>query len=153
MVLAEIIASGELKEVAREVAMDVAHIRSHHLTTESIAEGIALGHVVLHEPRVEIRNMIAENVPEEEKRLLAAVAKLRSHVDELLDGTDDVQATDYSDVLETIRMFAHDKGWVNRLREAVLTGLTAEAAVERVQNDNRARMNRMQDPLPARTHA
>ena len=43
-------------------------------------------------------------------------------------------------------MFAHDKGWVNRLREAVLTGLTAEAAVERVQNDNRARMTRMQDP-------
>ena len=153
MVLAEIIASGELKEVAREVAVDVAHVRSHHLTNESLNEGIALGHVVLHEPRVEIRNMIAENVPEEEKRLLAAVAQLRSHVDELLDGTDDVQSTDYSDVLETIRMFAHDKGWVNRLREAVLTGLTAEAAVERVQNDNRARMNRMQDPyLRERMH-
>ena len=153
MVLAEIIASGELKEVAREVAVDVAHVRSHHLTNESLADGIALGHVVLHEPRVEIRNMIAENVPEEEKRLLAAVAQLRSHVDELLDGTEVERATDYSDVLETIRMFAHDKGWVNRLHEAVLTGLTAEAAVERVQNDNRARMNRMQDPyLRERMH-
>ena len=48
-------------------------------------------------------------------------------------------AAEYSDVLETIRMFAHDKGWMNRLREAIDTGLTAEAAVERVQNDNRAR--------------
>jgi phosphotransferase system, enzyme I, PtsP len=153
MVLAEIIASGELKEVAREVAVDVAHVRSHHLENESLAEGIALGYVVLHEPRVEIHNMLAENVPAEEKRLLAAVAQLRNHVDELLDGKDEVQATDYSDVLETIRMFAHDKGWVNRLREAVLTGLTAEAAVERVQNDNRARMNRMQDPyLRERMH-
>ncbi len=153
MVLAEIIASGELKEVAREVAVDVAHVRSHHLENESLAEGIALGHVVLHEPRVEIRNMIAENVPAEEKRLQAAVASLRSQVDELLDGSEVERATDYSDVLETIRMFAHDKGWVNRLREAVLTGLTAEAAVERVQNDNRARMNRMQDPyLRERMH-
>jgi phosphotransferase system, enzyme I, PtsP len=35
MVLAEIIASGELKEVAREVAIDVAHIRSHHMSRVS----------------------------------------------------------------------------------------------------------------------
>jgi phosphotransferase system, enzyme I, PtsP len=153
MVLAEIIASGELKEVAREVAIDVAHVRSHHLSADSLAEGIALGFVVLHEPRVEIHNLIAENIPEEEKRLLGAIEQLRAQVDELLDETDVSRANDYSDVLETIRMFAHDKGWVNRLKEAVHSGLTAEAAVERVQNDNRARMQRMQDPyLRERMH-
>jgi phosphotransferase system, enzyme I, PtsP len=102
--------------------------------------------MVLHEPRVEIQNLIAENIPAEEKRLVVAIEQLRSQMDELLDGSDAARATDYSDVLETIRMFAHDKGWVNRLREAVHTGLTAEAAVERVQNDNRARMMRIQDP-------
>jgi phosphotransferase system enzyme I (PtsP) len=145
MVLAEIIASGELKEVAREVAIDVAHLRSHHLRAEPLAEGIALGHVVLHEPRVRIENLIAESIPKELRRLEQGVEQLRSHVDELLDGSEAMRATDYSDVLETIRMFAHDKGWVNRLREAVQTGLTAEAAVERVQTDNRARMQRIQD--------
>jgi phosphotransferase system, enzyme I, PtsP len=145
MVLAEVIASGELKEVAREVAVDVAHMRSHNLRFETLAEGIALGRVVLHEPRVEIHNLIAESIPKEVKRLEAAIQQLQSQVDELLDGSDASRATDYSDVLETIRMFAHDKGWVNRLKEAVNTGLTAEAAVERVQNDNRARMARMQD--------
>jgi phosphotransferase system, enzyme I, PtsP len=153
MVLAEVMASGELKEMARETAIDVAHVRSHHLRVESLAEGIALGHVVLHEPRVRIQNMIAENIPAEQQRLDDAVAQLRAHVDELLDGSDDSRATDYSDVLETIRMFAHDKGWFIRLKEAVLTGLTAEAAVELVQNDNRARMQRMQDPyLRERMH-
>ncbi len=145
MVLAEIIASGDLKEVAREVAVDVAHMRSHHLRADALAEGIALGHVVLHEPRVKIENMIAESIPHELKRLNAAIDQLRSHVDELLDGSDAMRATDYSDVLETIRMFAHDKGWLGRLSEAVHTGLTAEAAVERVQTDNRARMQRIQD--------
>jgi phosphotransferase system, enzyme I, PtsP len=153
MVLAEVMASGELKEMARETAIDVAHVRSHHLRVESLAEGIALGHVVLHEPRVRIQNMIAEDVPAEQKRLAEAVSQLRSQVDELLDGSDAMRATDYSDVLETIRMFAHDKGWLSRLNEAVMTGLTAEAAVERVQNDNRARMQRMQDPyLRERMH-
>jgi phosphotransferase system enzyme I (PtsP) len=43
-------------------------------------------------------------------------------------------------------MFAHDRGWVRRMREAVLQGLTAEAAVERVQSDTRARMLRATDP-------
>ena len=142
MVLAEVIASGELQEVAREVAIDVAHMRSHNLRFETLAEGIALGQVVLHEPRVEIHNLIAESIPHELKRLDTAIQQLREQVDELLDGSDAMRATDYSDVLETIRMFAHDKGWVNRLRDAVQTGLTAEAAVERVQNDNRARMMR-----------
>ncbi len=145
MVLAEVIASGELKEVADHVAADVAHMRSHHIRGDSLVEGVALGHAVLHEPRVVIENLIAENIPQEKKRLEDAVAQLRDHVDKLVDGSDALRATEYSDVLETIRMFAHDKGWVNRLREAVDTGLTAEAAVERVQNDNRARMMRTPD--------
>jgi phosphotransferase system, enzyme I, PtsP len=153
MVLAEVIAAGELREVASEVAADVAHVRSHHLKGDSLADGVALGHVVLHEPRVVIQNLIAENIPREKKRLEDAVAQLRAHVDQLLDGSDAQRATEYSDVLETIRMFAHDKGWMNRLREAIDTGLTAEAAVERVQNDNRARMQRTPDPyLRERMH-
>ncbi len=152
MVLAEIIASGELREVAREVAADVAHVRSHHLRGETLAEGIALGHAVLHEPRVTVQNLIAESIPHERKRLDDAVKALRLQVDELLDGNDHARG-DYSDVLETIRMFAHDKGWVTRLGEAVDTGLTAEAAVEKVQNDNRARMMRTPDPyLRERMH-
>ncbi|MCB1379220.1 MAG: phosphoenolpyruvate--protein phosphotransferase [Alphaproteobacteria bacterium] len=153
MVLAEVIASGELREMASDVAPDVAHVRSHHIRGDSLAEGVALGHAVLHEPRVVIHDLIAENIPAERKRLDEAVAQLRSQVDQLLDGSDAQRATDYSDVLETIRMFAHDKGWVNRLREAIDTGLTAEAAVERVQNDNRARMMRTPDPyLRERMH-
>jgi len=43
-------------------------------------------------------------------------------------------------------MFAHDRGWVRRLDEAVRNGLTAEAAVEKVQSDMRARMMHMTDP-------
>ena len=153
MVLAEVIAAGEMREVASEVAADVAHVRTHHLRGDSLADGVALGHAVLHEPRVVIENLIAESVPHEKRRLDDAVAQFRAHVDQLLDGSDAQRATEYSDVLETIRMFAHDKGWMNRLREAIDTGLTAEAAVERVQNDNRARMMRTPDPyLRERMH-
>ena len=49
-------------------------------------------------------------------------------------------------MLEAFRMIAHDRGWLRRLREAVASGLTAEAAVERVQNDARAKLQRQTDP-------
>ena len=56
------------------------------------------------------------------------------------------RAGEHREVLEAFRMFAHDHGWRRRLDEALLTGLTAEAAVQRVRNDTRARMLRMPDP-------
>jgi phosphotransferase system enzyme I (PtsP) len=50
-------------------------------------------------------------------------------------------------------MFAYDRKWVGRLREAVHSGLTAEAAVERVRNEHRARLMKSKDPyLRARLH-
>ncbi len=57
-----------------------------------------------------------------------------------------LRRAEHRDILETYRMFANDRGWVDRLQEAIANGLTAEAAVERVQNDTRARMLRAADP-------
>jgi phosphotransferase system enzyme I (PtsP) len=147
MVLAEIVSSGELDEVAEAVEVDVAHLRSHHLTGQVLADGIALGHAVLHEPRITIVNFITDNVVREKERLEAAIAELRKEVDSLVDGSDFAREKEYGEVLEAFRMFAYDRGWVQRIREAVDTGLTAEAAVERVQNDTRARMLRAPDPF------
>ena len=64
----------------------------------------------------------------------------------MLERGDIAHQGDHRDVLETFRMFAHDQGWLRRMREAVRTGLTAEAAVERVQSDSRARLIRSTDP-------
>jgi phosphotransferase system enzyme I (PtsP) len=116
-------------------------------------DGIALGHVVLHEPRVVITNFIADDVPKEIKRLEAAVETMRSDLDVLLERGEVADGGEHRDVLEAYRMFAYDRGWVHRLEEAVATGLTAEAAVERVQSDTRARMLRATDPyLRERLH-
>jgi phosphotransferase system enzyme I (PtsP) len=152
MVLAEMIASGELSALAPPGA-EVAARRSLHLTGKALSDGIALGHVVLHEPRVVVTNYIADDIPKELKHLQSAIETLRTHLDELLEHGDVVEAGEHRDVLEAYRMFAHDRGWVHKLEEAVMTGLTAEAAVERVQSDTRARMLRQTDPyLRERLH-
>src|SRR6266446_4230517 len=152
MVLAEMIASGELSALAKPGAEPAAH-RAMHVAGIAIADGIALGHVVLHEPRVVVTNFIADDVPKELMRLEAAVDTLRADLDILLERGDVADGGEHRDVLEAYRMFAYDRGWLHKLREAVMTGLTAEAAVERVQSDARARMMRQTDPyLRERLH-
>ena len=87
------------------------------------------------------------------KNLDAAIEEVRSAIDALVERGDRIGTAESREVLETVRMFAHDKGWLRRMREAVGSGLTAEAAVERVQSDNRARMMRQSDPyLRERLH-
>ena len=152
MVLAEMIASGELLSLAKPGAEPAIRPRLH-LTGQALADGIALGHVVLHEPRVTVKNVIADDVQKELKRLDEAIATLRADLDLMLERRDVADGGEHRDVLDAYRMFAHDQGWLHRLREAVMTGLTAEAGVERVQSDTRARMLRVTDPyLRERLH-
>jgi phosphotransferase system enzyme I (PtsP) len=152
MVLAELIASGELTALAAPGAEPAAR-RPLHLSGVALAEGIGLGHVVLHEPRVVIQQFIADDPQAELRRLDAALETLRADLDVMLESGDVAGSGEHRDVLEAYRMFAHDRGWVHKLREAVLTGLSAEAAVERVQSDTRARMLRQTDPyLRERLH-
>src|SRR5205807_1701814 len=84
MVLAEMIASGELSALARPGAEPAAR-RALHLGGQAIADGIGLGHVVLHEPRVVITNFIADDVQKEIKKLEAAVETLRADLDVMLE--------------------------------------------------------------------
>ncbi len=113
----------------------------------SMSEGIALGHVVLHEPRVIVTKLFAEDVHAEQARLDTALTKLRETVDAMLLDNDLARSGEHRDVLEAYRMFAHDQGWVRRLHEAIAAGLTAEAAVEKVQSNQRARTMRQGDPF------
>jgi phosphotransferase system, enzyme I, PtsP len=152
MVLAEMIASGELSALARPGAEPAAR-RPLHLSGAAMADGIGLGHVVLHEPRVVVTNFIADDVQKELRRLEAALDTLRADLDVLLERGDVADSGEHREVLEAYRMFAYDRGWLHKMREAVMTGLTAEAAVERVQSDARARMLRQTDPyLRERLH-
>jgi phosphotransferase system enzyme I (PtsP) len=152
MVLAELIASGELQALGQPGTETVAR---KHVSCRGVAlaEGLGLGHVVLHEPRVVVRDIIASDVDTELERLDAALRDVRGAIDALLDRGDLAATGEHRDVLETFRMFAHDQGWLRRMRDAVATGLTAEAAVERVQNDTRAKLLRSTDPyLRERLH-
>ena len=144
-ILAEMVATSDFVNLIRP-GSEIDLRRSRMFNGVSFTDGIALGKVVLHDPRVVVSNFIAEDTDAEKQRLDAALETMRVSIDAMLDHGDMQPSSDHREILETYRMFANDRGWVNRLMEAIDNGLSAEAAVERVQNDTRARMLRQTDP-------
>jgi phosphotransferase system enzyme I (PtsP) len=146
MVLAETVASGELLAQDELRDIEVAPHRPERLKGQRFADGLAYGHVVLHEAPVPPENLLAEDSAIEEVRLREALIALRANIDSILEGGQGKLAGVSFEVLETYRMFADDRGWNRSLEEAVRTGLTAEAAVDRVRNEHRARFAKARDP-------
>ncbi|OCP20658.1 MULTISPECIES: phosphoenolpyruvate--protein phosphotransferase [unclassified Ensifer] len=152
MVLAEMVATGELKKITKP-GLELDLSRPVSIDGNSYGEGIGLGYVVLHEPRIVVTNLLNEDTDQELQRLAEALGSLRISIDDMLSRREVSMEGEHRAVLETYRMFAHDRGWVRKLEEAIRNGLTAEAAVERVQSETKARMIRLTDPyLRERMH-
>ncbi|MEL6617613.1 MAG: phosphoenolpyruvate--protein phosphotransferase [Pseudomonadota bacterium] len=141
MVLAEMAELGAF--VGEGSAMEARHSQPAMLRGTVAQEGVAEGHVWLHEPRVVVTNPIADDPHRELERLNEAVEELRVGVDKMLAlaAVDKEQA----EVLEAYRMFANSKGWMRRMEEDISRGLSAEAAVEKEQSLARARMGQATD--------
>ncbi|KAA0916699.1 phosphoenolpyruvate--protein phosphotransferase [Aquicoccus porphyridii] len=150
MVLAEMAELGVF--VGEGAALRARHTQSVMIRGGVGQEGAAEGHVWLHEPRVVVTNLIAEDPHRELERLHEAVNRLRVSVDQMLDGARGGDK-DQLQVLEAYRMFANSKGWLRRMEEDIARGLSAEAAVEKEQSTARARMGQVNDPyLRERLH-
>jgi phosphotransferase system enzyme I (PtsP) len=146
MVVAELVASGELVNTEELRPGDGNALLPVRLEGLVLSPGLALGTAVLHAPELRLQQLVAEDTDIEIDRLNQAIFAMRLAIDEMLASSDLAAGGEHREVLESYRMFAEDKGWVNRMTEAIGTGLTAEAGVQKVQNDMRARMRDVTDP-------
>ncbi|NHQ74097.1 phosphoenolpyruvate--protein phosphotransferase [Roseovarius gahaiensis] len=142
MVIAEMAELGAF--VGEGAAMSARHQQPVLFRGTCAQEGAARGHVWLHEPRVVVTNLIADDPHRELERLQDAVEDLRVGVDRML-STAASGDKDQLQVLEAYRMFANSKGWMRRMEEDIGRGLSAEAAVEKEQSTARARMGQVSD--------
>ena len=141
MVLAEMTELGAF--TSDEGGMRALHKQPVMLRGTSGQEGAAEGRVWLHEPRVVITNPIADDPLTEIDRIRDAVGQLRVSVDDLLSA--ESLDKDQKAVLEAYRMFAHSRGWLRRMEEDIMRGLSAEAAVEKEQSTARNRLEQVPD--------
>jgi phosphotransferase system enzyme I (PtsP) len=145
MVLSEMIAGARLVDGARR-----GRIRSAgplRLSGLKLVSGMAKGQAVFHQPRIVVEHTVAKDTEAERERVYGAFRKMREQIDNMARDAEFGTTGEHQEILETYRMFAYDEGWSRRINEAIDSGLTAEAAIERVQQRTRARMREIDDPL------
>jgi len=145
MVLSEMIAAARLVDGARR-----GRLRSAgplRLSGLKLVAGMGRGEAVFHQPRVIVEHTVAEDIEAERTRVYSAFRKMREQIDLMTKEAEFGTAGEHQEILETYKMFAYDEGWSRRINEAIDSGLTAEAAIERVQQRTRARMQDIDDPL------
>jgi phosphotransferase system enzyme I (PtsP) len=145
MVLSEMIAGARLVDGARRSRMRSAG--PLRLSGLKLVAGMAKGVAVFHEPRVVVEHTVADDIEAERERVYGAFRKMREQIDNMTRDAEFGTTGEHQEILETYRMFAYDEGWSRRINEAIDSGLTAEAAIERVQQRTRARMQEIDDPL------
>src|ERR1700722_2007846 len=86
MVLAEMVAAGDLLDHAELKDVEIAPRRSERLKGARFADGLALGVVVLHEAPVAVSRLLSDDAAAEEARLAQAISTLQAQIDGMLDG-------------------------------------------------------------------
>lgn len=153
MVLAEVVASGELLSHEELAGVQVRPLQPLTISGKAVVSGLAMGQAVLFEPHIVGGSRIAEDPEVEMTRMRTALDNLRQSLDLLFAGKGHAFGEPTREVMNAYRMFAHDQSWVDRLSKAVNAGLTAEASVESVRGEYRHRLLRARDPyLRERLH-
>ena len=149
MVMSELIANAGLIDVPGEVSDRPHSTATARIQGFKLVDGMAAGAAVFHQPRIHIEHTVAEDTEAERHRVYAAFDKMRDQIDRMSSQAEFGVGGEHEEVLATYKMFAYDEGWARRINEAIDSGLTAEAAIARVQQRTRMRMREIADPLLA----
>jgi len=148
MVLSELIANAGLID-KRGAGDRPQPTTASRLTGQKLVDGMGAGYAVFHQPRIVVEHTVADDTEAERRRVYAAFARMREQIDRMTREAEFGVGGEHEEVLETYKMFAYDEGWQRRINEAIDSGLTAEAAIEHVQQRTRQRMRQIDDPLLA----
>ncbi|HAU21939.1 MAG TPA: phosphoenolpyruvate--protein phosphotransferase [Erythrobacter sp.] len=149
MVLSEVIANAGLIDEHDPAALSEAQTGMQTISGLKLVKGLAAGTAVFHQPRVTIDQVMADDIEAERHRVYSAFDRMREQIEHMASQAEFRGGGEHEEVLETYKMFAYDEGWSRRINEAIDSGLTAEAAIERVQQRTRMRMREIDDPLLA----
>jgi phosphotransferase system, enzyme I, PtsP len=147
MVLAELIANAGL--IDEQMTLGSAQTGTVVLNGLPLVSGMAAGIAIFHQPNVRIEHTVAEDTEAERARVYSAFDRMREQIDRMASQAEFGGGGEHDEILQTYKMFAYDEGWSRRINEAIDSGLTAEAAIERVQQRTRMRMRQIDDPLLA----
>ena len=143
MVVAEVVAAEAPTTASGAPARDA---RAVTLRGRILCDGLGLGEARLHDPVVSPARYFSEDTDAEVERLKSGLRELNASLDRML--ASDVSAIfgEPREVLEAFKMLANDPMWAMRLEDAVKSGLSAEAAVDRSRREHRSKLEHVKDP-------
>lgn len=145
MVLSELAMSGQLVD-AQEIKTATGGLVAEQLTGMRLSPGMAKAPAVLHQPQQVIINYVAADPDHERDRFAGALKSLQEQFDRYIESSGLPEGDEQRELIEAYLLFIQDRGWNNRIAEAIASGLTAEAGVKKVQEELRAKMSQMTSP-------
>src|SRR4051812_23466547 len=115
----------------------------------TLMAGIAAGPIVLLSTARPVARFLSDDPEAEQARLDQAVDRMQRGLDDLFSDVPhtgrpaDITAS--REVLEAYRLVAADAGWLRRVAEVIRSGMTAEAAVQRIASELHDKMRRISD--------
>lgn len=143
LVISELVIGNNIVSLYEITGGEHPTLQSQQLSGQTLSGGVAKATIVLHRPKIEITTLVSDSPEAEEMRIHEALLSLQRSVDELISSSGLEEGSDYREILESYRLFSQDRGWIDRIIEAIHTGLTAEAAVRKVQEEMHARLSQI----------
>lgn len=143
MVISELVVGAKIVDLYDISGVESPTLQSQQVSGQTLAGGIAKAPVVLHRPKIEITQLVSDSPDDEELRFHGALLSLQQSVNALIDESGLEEGSAHREILESYRLFSQDRGWIDRILEAIRTGLTAEAAVRKVQEEMHARLSQI----------
>ena len=145
MVLSELAISGQLVD-SKEMKIATSGLIAQQLSGVRLCAGMAKAVAVLHQPQLVITQYVASDTVHEKERFDTALHTLQESFDQYIQTSGLADEDEQRQIIETYLLFTQDRGWIARITEAIASGLTAEAAVRKVQGELQAKMSQMTSP-------
>ena len=150
MVLAQMLVSVDFKAKDNHTMKPKKDLQSRWEGVR-LASGMAIGKAYVHSRVARVTDVVSSNEGTELKRLDIALEKMDKEWGEMRASPE--ISDENAEIFETHRTFTKDKGWIQKITEHIHSGLTAEAAVQKVADDIAERMSMIADPyLKERVH-
>lgn len=143
MVLAEIVVASDGGPEQSEAAKAG---RAVNLRGRVLCDGLGMGQVRLHDPVIPAAKFFAQSITEEEHRLERALETLHVSIERMLSSEIGGLWGEPREVIEAYKLLASDMTWRDKLAEGIRGGLTAEASIDRLRREHRARFEKVKDP-------
>jgi len=145
MVLSELAISGQLVNV-QEIKIATGGLIAQQLAGMRLSPGMAKAVAILHQPQLVITQYVASDTEHEKERFEKALRSLQESFDNYIQSSGLAPGDEQRELIETYLLFTQDRGWISRMTEAIVSGLTAEAAVKKVQEQLQAKMSQLASP-------